>query len=115
MRKSALRVLACLGLLLALAAAPAEAKIYCWNCTCANPCSQLCFNGSTWETCAQYLCAGDCGPIPFAPPGSGGEPLAFLDGQGEADSQCPALPAAESADPGTAGVAPARSGDGAAR
>lgn len=98
MRKSTLRVLACLVLLLAFAAVPAEARIYCWNCTCSNPCSQFCYNGSTWETCAAYLCVGNCGPEPFAPPESGGEELAFLDGGGEAVSECPAVPAVESAD-----------------
>ena len=107
-RRTAFLVCACL--LLGLAALPAQAKIYCWNCGCQNPCSQICYDGSHWTTCGQAGAAcGGCGPEPFTATATaaGDEGLPLFSADLEATSECATAPADSAAsDPVADGVAP---------
>ena len=57
---------AVLVLLLGLAAAPAAAIPFCWNCNCSHKCTTRCFDGVGFDVCGNWLCKDQC-PIPLQP------------------------------------------------
>jgi hypothetical protein len=57
---------AVVALLLGLAAAPAAAIPFCWNCTCNHKCTTRCFDGVGFDVCGNWLCQGSCELQPSA-------------------------------------------------
>jgi len=66
MMKVAVRA-AVVAALLLVAALPAAAIPYCWNCTCAHACTTKCWDGTGLDTCAHWRCVTNCGPIELQP------------------------------------------------
>ncbi len=82
------------ALLLGLAAAPAAAIPFCWNCNCSHKCTTRCFDGVGFDVCGNYLCKDQC-PIERQP--SAGAAL-FAAEPAACDAEAPALEAEERAE-----------------